>query len=245
LEILGAIGGGAFILTSLVLGMRLMLLARRTRKLPEFSMGLGLFLMGGVAYPFQVVAQVAASLPLGLRAALMAFAILCLSTGTTFFAVTTWRIFRPGSKAAAAGAPLVAGALLLFVVLQCASQGGFSALVRDRSGPFRYHILVVALPVWWASFESFRYYGMLKRRLLLGLADPVVADRMRLWGMSTLIAASTNLVSIYALFTGRDPATWPTGAAIIGAMGLAFSAHLWLAFFPPQSYLQRVAARGA
>jgi hypothetical protein len=243
--ILGAIGGGAFILTSLVLGIRLMLLSRRTRKLPEFSMGLGLFLMGGVAYPFQVVAQVATALPDAVRVAMMAFAILCLSTGTVFFAVTTWRIFRPDSKAAAAFAPLMAGALLLFVVLQCAGPGGFSALVHERSGIFRFHILVVALPVWWASFESFHYYGMLKRRMVLGLADPVVADRMRLWGMSTLLAATTNLVSIYALFTGRDPATWAPGAAVIGALGLAFSAHLWLAFFPPQAYLQRVAARGA
>ena len=51
MELLGAIGGVSFILASLVIGLRLLLLARRTRELPEFVIGLALFLMGGLGYP--------------------------------------------------------------------------------------------------------------------------------------------------------------------------------------------------
>src|SRR5262249_16178730 len=34
----------------------------------------------------------------------------------------------------------------------------------------------------WMSVESFRYGAMLRRRLRLGLADPLVANRFLLWG---------------------------------------------------------------
>ena len=54
---LAALGGGAFVLASLIVGARLMLLARRTRHFPEFAMGFGLFGMGGVGYPLMMVAR--------------------------------------------------------------------------------------------------------------------------------------------------------------------------------------------
>ena len=47
MTILAALGGLSFLLVSIVGGARLLLLARRTRKLPEFVLGMGLFLLGG------------------------------------------------------------------------------------------------------------------------------------------------------------------------------------------------------
>ena len=55
----GAIGGGSVVLVSLVLGLRMLLLARNTRAVPEPTLGLGLFLMGGISYPIFVAARVA------------------------------------------------------------------------------------------------------------------------------------------------------------------------------------------
>ena len=37
----------------------------------------------------------------------------------------------------------------------------------------------------WAAIEAGRYYGVLRQRLKLGLADPVVTDRFRLWTISS------------------------------------------------------------
>jgi hypothetical protein len=65
MELLAGIGGGAFVLVSLVIGVRVLWLARRTRGLPEFAMGLGLILMGGLGYP--VLAQFGSFLPDGER----------------------------------------------------------------------------------------------------------------------------------------------------------------------------------
>ncbi len=48
---IGSIYVGAFIVTSLVVGGKLLLLAARTRQLPEFTLGLGLFALVGVSEP--------------------------------------------------------------------------------------------------------------------------------------------------------------------------------------------------
>ena len=68
---LAAIGGGAFVLVSLVIGVRVMWLARRTRGLPEFAMALGLLLMGGLGYPILILAQFGSFLSDGARVLLI------------------------------------------------------------------------------------------------------------------------------------------------------------------------------
>ena len=37
----------------------------------------------------------------------------------------------------------------------------------------------------WAFFECARYYGLMRRRVALGLAEPVVANRFLFWSLST------------------------------------------------------------
>ncbi|MBW2400540.1 MAG: hypothetical protein JRG80_14860, partial [Deltaproteobacteria bacterium] len=71
MEWLGAIGGGSFILASLVIGVRVLMLARRTRELPEIAMGLGLVLMGGLSYPINVAARMSVDLSPDLRVGMM------------------------------------------------------------------------------------------------------------------------------------------------------------------------------
>ena len=55
--LLAAIGGGAFVLASLLVSIRLLALARRTRQFPELLIGIGLLLMGAVGYPVSMAAR--------------------------------------------------------------------------------------------------------------------------------------------------------------------------------------------
>jgi len=57
-------------------------------------------------------------------------------------------------------------------------------------------VLLGLVPMSWAGFESIRYYKMQSRRLLLGLADPIVTDRFRLWGLSMLAAGAITVFGI-------------------------------------------------
>ena len=59
-EILGVIGFGSFLAVSLAVGTRLLLLARRTRRLPELAMGLNFLLAGFIGYALLVAAGLGA-----------------------------------------------------------------------------------------------------------------------------------------------------------------------------------------
>lgn len=40
------------------------------------------------------------------------------------------------------------------------------------------------MPISWGGLEALYYYGMLRKRMRLGMADPVVTDRFRLYGVA-------------------------------------------------------------
>jgi hypothetical protein len=102
---------------------------------------------------------------------------------------------------------------------------------------------LIGVPLWWAAIESFRFSRQLGRRAALGLADSLVSDRVRLWGCGSVAAALVNEFSSVAQFAGIDPATSPEAGAVAGSIGMLAAVCLWLAFFPPESYKRRVAAR--
>ncbi len=101
------------------------------------------------------------------------------------------------------------------------------------------------VPITWAGVESIRYFGLLRKRLALGLADPIVADRFRLWGLAILSADAITVFGIGFNLMGQTITSSPIGAVLVGGFGLATGACLWLAFIPPQAYLERIARLGA
>jgi hypothetical protein len=84
----------------------------------------------------------------------------------------------------------------------------------------------------------------MRKRVKLGLADPVVADRMRLWGFGIGTGASIQVVFSTLESMGVEM-TGATSVVFVGPMGVIASAFIYLAFLPPKAYLQRVQARAA
>ena len=70
MQLLAQLGGGAFTLVCLLIGLRLLLLAARTRHLPELLIGAGLFLMAGIGYPLSSIARQLPGLATETRAAM-------------------------------------------------------------------------------------------------------------------------------------------------------------------------------
>ena len=98
MEILGAVGGGCFIVVSLIVGVRLLGLARRTRQLAEFAMGIGLVPIAGLGYPLMMLARFGEFLPEPARLALLVGYQFCQIIGISFVALFNWRVFRPASR---------------------------------------------------------------------------------------------------------------------------------------------------
>ncbi len=95
----------------------------------------------------------------------------------------------------------------------------------------------------WSGLEALACYRGMRKRLELGLADAVVADRVRLWAIAILTAAGISLASLTLELMGIQAGASTNGALIVGPFGLVAAGSLWLACLPPRAYLRRVAAR--
>ena len=243
LTIVAAVGGGLFIVASLAVGGRLMWLSRRTRGLPELLLGSALFLMGGIGYPLLTIAVQAPALPDGMRAAMVAGHMVTSFVGMMAMTWFTRRVFRPG-VAWATALWLAIGAGYAGLALAQALGDGLLAYTADPHGSLWHWsnpLGVVAMT--WAGAESMRHWSLQRRRLALGLADPIVADRFRLFGIAILTADAISAITVAFEWAGVVMVGTAFGSLIVGTLGLAAAGTLWLAFMPTRGYLERIERR--
>jgi hypothetical protein len=243
---LAAFGGGSFVLVSLVLGPRLLALGRSRGQLPEFTMGLCLLLMGALGYPFATVGRVVTALPDDLRGLFLGCSALCNTIGFAALAIFTWRVFRPANRLVEA--VLAAGITALAVLVP--AEAVWPGLVESAlsaepypGAPGYLRVLIGLAVLYWSSLEAGWFARQLRRRLAIGLADAVVADRVRLWAIAMACASLSYSLSFALSLLGIDLPAAPLGAMTIGILGLVSAASAWLAFLPPEAYLRRVQAR--
>ena len=163
-------------------------------------------------------------------------------------AAFTWRTFRVGEWWATAltvilGASMAGVATAMTVA---GRVGGGGALAVGLNA-----LAMVALA--WAFVECARYQAVMRRRLAMGLADPVVANRFLLWALWTgaLAAEGFGMLALrFGLFVtgageilaaGGDPgAFWTTWIFLLKAsmaiVGPLIVVCVWLSFSPPAAY---------
>ena len=241
MEIAAGLAGLLSVLVSLFVGARLVLLAHRTGQSPELLIGLDLILVGGLWNALIAVGRQATGLPGEARAALVCAGALCAVAGTACLMLFTWRTFRPDRAGALAA--LVLSLLFAGLFLAQSLTTGWLAFATNERGPWVNASLFASFNYFWACFESMRHASMLTRRVRLGLADPVVADRVRLFAL--LMTTGTLASWIFAGFGAFGIAVGGTtiGLSFGGIVCLFSVALLWLAFMPPSSYLESVRRR--
>lgn len=229
MSIVPLIGFGAFVLASLVVGTRLLLVGLRTHELPELAIGTAFLTGGGVGYLLVVMALVLHVFPapfdeLALHVGVF---LIYLGTGATAFGV--WRIFRPGESWAGALCCAIAGVLAAAFALRLISPAGARAMSAWHFWP---STLAGTASYLWSGTEALRYHEQLRRRVKLGLADPAIARRFLLWGCGCVAALGIHASSMVNRFI--DPGTiGPAMLALQSVLGLVAAVALWLAFFPP------------
>lgn len=231
-----AAGLGAALLAGLVVGSRLLWVARRTRGLPELAIGLS-----SVLFPLGAIARLIARGAGALEPALYAGSMALLGLGAIASAVGLWRIFRPASDWPGVVCVILAGTQLA-AGIETASGGLPPRGLPDTSVTL---LVLSRIAVYlWAACECFRYSALLRRRLRLGLADPLIAHQILLWGVSA--AAMTLLLGIMAagrFATGVEGVFWPPAVIASCPLGVLAAAGIWLAFFPPRAYRRLVVGR--
>lgn len=213
---------------------------------------LGLF-FGALACGMPLRGAVAMGIGLGIDPGVansIGQAMLTLSLASLAYFV--WQLFRPADNwarwAFTSLSLLLALQLVLFI-----TTGAHSAMASS------FHLVsdsAMLMVFGWAFVESLRYWTMTRKRLGLGLVDPVVANRFLLWslwtGAITMFPIFMVVVRGYILATGQMPETnsaaidprneWTlqVSRVLMLLTGPTIAASTWLIFFPPARYLARI-----
>ena len=229
---------------TLVVGLRLLGLARRTGKLPELLFG-GAFTAGALgAAGGQIGQRLLWTEPGVLSSVLNASSFGCVLVATCLLYTAIWRIFRPDRTWAAALAIAGSGMALLGFAIR-ALTGDFSTRAVESPGMAIFQGSRLVL-FGWCALEALRHYAQLRRRVRVGLAEPVAALQILFWGVagcSMLLFTATTVAAIFVLHV--HPLEMLTGVLLITASALATSTSMWCAFFPPAALRRRAEARAA
>jgi hypothetical protein len=226
------------------LGGRLLRRALRTRELPEGLLAVHFLLCCTVSYVLLSAGLVLSRDPRfggsGVVPALIGVGQLGSVLGVLAGAAFNWRVFRPEARWSAALVFCLAVAMLLGLIGNAHSDG-FTTGTRD---PW-YWVLYgsYAVTAVWVAIEPLRYWSLVRRRLRLGLGDPVLVNRFLLWSLGSLCRVGMLVVGAAAATTDVTIDGGWGGALVLTAtalLGLGVAGAYWLTFFPSESYLRRV-----
>jgi hypothetical protein len=247
-----------------VVGVRLLRMPSEERFSPERLLGWYLTLgivAGGlfVSVAYGIWSTQGRAESTGALTVLHAAAQLFLAVGYMCVIAFTWRTFH--RDAAWARWVVVASSLLLLI-----SLGGrvlFEGFaIRVNPGAYHWLAYVVRLVgLTWMGGIAFYYWRQMRKRLSLGLADPMVVNRFALWGLfavGNILSAVSEPIArvIYHLTVGdrvssAESITQVGGSIIEVALFLTSISvlltvvALFLTFFPTRGYARWVVGGSA
>lgn len=243
LTTLAAVATILFIFAGGLVGVRLLARAWRNGGFAEWTLGGAMLLICGLGYPLALAAGDGAGgaeihRPLAIGGNVL------VSTGWCLLWLFTWRTFRADATWAGGLAPAAIAAsvgLMLWRTWRLLTVGEVAALMEPTLDAIGVQYLALAVYVW-TAVEGFRYHALLRKRLALGLADPVVTNRFLLWALLGVFSFLSLIGPVWGAVVGVGAEQlWlvrlPTAIA-----GLACAVLLQLAFMPPAAYLRRLRA---
>ncbi len=227
----------AYTVVSGVVGVRLLMRAHRSHGLPELLAGLAYIGAPALGYPMAIVAS---QLPhRGIAIPMYVIGEILLVSGCCCFLFFTVTVFRPGvgwAKGMAWLGSLVFaysgwGVTHSFMTYEDALE-----ITAHARMPLAAMVGILMLSYIWTGLEGLRYWRMMRKRMALGLADPVVTNRFFLWTVSGFMSTAWISFSAVLLAMGENLARNPVNVTVTCISGLANSMLLVLIFMPPAAY---------
>jgi hypothetical protein len=223
----------------LFVGVRLYRLSRRTGHLPETLVAAS-FLLWMLSYAIWDIPYAFVDSEELVPAVYSYCSQIALVSGTVVFAFFIRAVFRPSAR----------WAIWLVTAIVVGNLAGVAGMAysgdwegtNPLANPWYWlEFFGAVAPTIWMGSEGFAQYFKTRRRLKLGLCEPMACNRFLLWGLAgSLWVILEFLVSasdlVYA-FTGY----WsePLGLGI-GLFEIIPIAIVWFAFFPPAFYCRWV-----
>ncbi len=216
-----------------VVGLDLVRRSAKTRGLPEFFLGLA-FVFNGLSYFF-------ADLPsfIDNDAILNEFSfigrIFAGSCALTI-AVFTWLVFRAEARWAK-WLVWTDGVLLVVGITVAALEGDWEGVYPLTYTGFWFEWLGGVVPFVWLAVESLCAYSRSRRRVRIGLGDPIVSNRFFLIGLYGTLAASTYAIFLWMYILYERHGEWSDPLdAFVGAVEVVSLVALWTSFAAPAFY---------
>ncbi|HXK26047.1 MAG TPA: hypothetical protein VMS55_25495 [Myxococcota bacterium] len=244
MQSIALLGFGLHTIVSLVVGLRLAAIARRTRRFPELALSLTTLLGTVIGYPLALLAIGLERGGLPGVAPLFFLAASVMMTGVSMNYFFTWRVFRPDEPWAVVLCGL--GVWMLAAPIGAvAVHIGFHGIDAGIQSSFVWVALAVGAALGgyaWTAFESFRYYLSSRRRLRLGLIEASVSNRFLLWSLASSGFLAIVITAGITVLLGQNPLQSAGFSLAVGVLGLVNSACNVLCFMPPRWYLNWLSA---
>lgn len=229
--------GALYLLIVVIVGSRLLMLARRTKQLPELLLGSALLIGGVLGGPLEAAStSLRTEIGSALAGKLLLAGKLAGIAALTCHAAFMRLVFRPRER----WAWLLVAAMILCPVgalFGYAAHGAFGG----SEIPLNWFWLDLSARITgstWLAAEGAIYYGMMKRRLRLGLAEPLVTNRFLLWTMAGGSSIVMMLTSVPPMFLDpvADANLLTLDLFVFSIAGVAVSALYFLTFLPPEGF---------
>ena len=241
MQLFGLFCALAYCIAALIVGVRLISLARRTRQLPELMMGSSFLIGAMIGYPSTLLARLVVSGTSALAWPLAAAGATGVALATICILVAWWRIYHPASSWAP---PIVCAWTALVVACLALELRQSAAVLASLANPWLPLRLIVQGGAFAAmACSGFLYHARLRRRMRIGLADPVVVNRIWLWNLA---ASGVTLQCVYIIAVTYLRSFFDAEAvvpAVYGTLGVLIALCITRAFYPSQAYLQKIRGR--
>jgi hypothetical protein len=233
--ILGGVVAGLFYF---IAGVRLILLSWRSQKSPEFLLGMSLFLWGLSYFCWQIPIATANQ---PLTQPLFFASRILTHIGTLFFANFVWIAFR--NRARWAKYFVFAIAIGMFAGVAGSIAGGDWEGMQPLNNPWWWVDWTAGfVSMSWVGVEGFIAYAKARRRVQLGLCDPLARNRFLIWGITGLVWTVYSWILLYQTIEFEINGTWSIAIdRANGAVEATGVALVWLIYFPPRFYRRWIA----
>jgi len=220
-----------------LLGGRLLVLAGRSGELPELILGLFFLMVGPLGYLPLFLLSVFPDLRPDQVLLARATAHTGITLAVALMAVFTWRVFRPDAAWATAFTLLLMAGLFAGYADSALAWDFQPSEPGSRGWLLRIGVRGVVMA--WTAWEPLRYWRLSRRRLTLGLADPLVTNRLLLWTLWAASILAIHLLGVANAWLDLGPARDSARALLGVGCGLT----IWLTFFPPAGYRRAILTR--
>jgi hypothetical protein len=223
----------------IAVGIYLLQTAARENGGPSFFLGWAL-LCNGFSFGLSEIAFVAGTEEY--LAPLTFAARICAAACCVSIALFTWKVFRRDSKWG--GFPVgFSFTLIVIGLVVSAVEGDWEGYAPLSSRGFWFEWVGSAAPFVWLAFESIRQYLVSRRRIPLGLIDPVLANRYFLIGFYSSLASITYFIYIPMYIVYELHGVWSGWMdLLLGLVEVISVMALALAFSTPRFYRRWIEA---